>query len=106
VTITSNAASGGTATIALTGTGVAVTTYEVQLSWTAPASSADPVVSYNVYRSTGGGSYQKVNAAVNTPTTYTDTTVQSGATYNYQVTSVDASGVESAPSNVYTAAIP
>jgi fibronectin type 3 domain-containing protein len=106
VTITSNAASGATQTITLTGTGVAPTSYEVQLSWTAPASSTDPVVSYNVYRSTGTGSYQKLNTAVNTPTTYTDTTVQSGSTYNYEVTSVDASGVESAPSNVYTAAIP
>ncbi len=106
VTITSNAATGGTQTVALSGTGVSATTYEVQLSWTAPASSADAVASYNVYRSTGGGAYQKLNTAVNTPTTYNDTTVQSGVTYNYEVTSVDASGVESAPSNVYTAAIP
>lgn len=105
VTLTSNAAS-GTATIALTGTGVTALTYQVQLSWTAPTSSADAVVSYNVYRSTGGGSYQKLNTAVNTPVTYTDTTVVSGVTYNYEVTSVDASGVESIPSNVYTAAIP
>ena len=52
VTITSNATSGATQTISLTGTmGVAALTYSVQLSWTAPASSADPVVSYNVYRS-------------------------------------------------------
>jgi fibronectin type 3 domain-containing protein len=43
---------------------------------------------------------------VNPPTTFTDTTVASGSSYNYEVTSVDASGVESAPSNVYTAAIP
>jgi fibronectin type 3 domain-containing protein len=47
-----------------------------------------------------------VNTAVNAPTTYTDTTVQDGLTYDYEVTSVDASGVESTPSNVYTAAIP
>ena len=106
MTITSNATSGATQTIALTGTGVAPLTYSVQLSWTAPASSADPVVSYNVYRATGTGAYQKLNTAVNTPTTYTDATVTSGTTYNYEVTSVDASGVESTPSNVYTAAIP
>jgi hypothetical protein len=106
VTITSNAASGGTSVIALAGTGVSATAYEVQLTWDAPASSADPVASYNVYRSASGGSYQKVNTAVNAPTTYTDTTVQDGLTYDYEVTSVDASGVESTPSNVYTAAIP
>jgi hypothetical protein len=106
VTITSNATTGATQTIALTGTGVNSATYEVQLSWTAPASSADPVVSYNIYRSTGAGTYRKLNTAVNTPTSYTDTTVQSGVTYNYEVTSVDGSGVESTPSNVYTAVIP
>jgi fibronectin type 3 domain-containing protein len=64
------------------------------------------VASYNVYRSADGASYQKLNTAVNAPTTYTDTTVQDAVTYNYEVTSVDASGVESTPSNVYTAAIP
>jgi hypothetical protein len=106
VTITSNASTGATSTIALTGTGVSATTYEVQLAWDAPASSTDAVVSYNVYRSTSGGAYQKLNTAVNTPTSYTDTAVTDGVTYNYEVTSVDASGVESAPSNVYSAAIP
>jgi hypothetical protein len=106
VTITSNASTGATSTIALTGTGVSTAAYQVQLTWDAPASSTDAVVSYNVYRSTSGGSYQKLNTAVNTPTTYTDTTVTDGSTYNYEVTSVDASGVESTPSNVYTAAIP
>jgi fibronectin type 3 domain-containing protein len=63
-------------------------------------------VGYNVYRSIGGGSYQLLNTSVNTPTSFTDATVLSGDSYNYEVTSVDASGVESAPSNVYTAAIP
>lgn len=106
VTLTSNSASGATSTIALSGTGVSAASYEVQLSWTAPATSADPVAGYNIYRSTSGGSYQLLNTSMNVPTTYTDTTVQDGVTYNYEVTSVDASGVQSAPSNVYTAAIP
>jgi fibronectin type 3 domain-containing protein len=78
----------------------------VQLAWDAPASSTDAVVSYNVYRAASGGSYQKLNTSANAPTSYTDTTVTDGTTYNYEVTSVDASGVESTPSNVYTAAIP
>jgi hypothetical protein len=106
VTITSNASTGATATIALSGTGVSATAYEVQLTWDAPTDTTDPAVGYNVYRSTSTGSFQLLNTSVNTPTSYTDTTVQDGTTYTYQVTSVDASGVESAPSNVYTAAIP
>jgi len=106
VTITSNDPTNPTATVALTGTGVTVTLYEVQLTWDAPATSADPVAGYHVYRASGSGSYLLLTSAVNAPTTYTDTTVQSGTTYTYEVTSVDASGVESVPSNVYTAVVP
>lgn len=106
VTITSNAASGGTAMITLSGTGTAATSYAIQLSWAAPNSSNDVVSGYNVYRAANGGSYAKLNSSVNQPTTYTDSTVQSGTAYTYEVMSVDASGVESAASNVYSAAIP
>ncbi len=106
VTITSNDPTQGTVTIDLTGTGVVAVSYEVQLTWDAPTSSTDPVVGYNIYRATGSGPYQLLNTSVNTPTSFTDSTAVSGSTYNYEVTSVDASGVESAPSNVYTAAIP
>ena len=93
-------------TLALSGTGTAAASYEVELSWDAPTSSSDPVAGYHVYRATAAGSYSLLNSSINTPTTYTDTSAQAGATYNYEVRSVDASGVESAPSNVYTAAIP
>ncbi len=106
VTIASNAASSATATIALSGTGTAASSYAVQLSWAAPSSSDDAVEGYNVYRAANGGSYTKLNSSVNQPTTYTDSNVQSGTSYTYEVMSVDASGAESAASNVYSAAIP
>jgi hypothetical protein len=105
VTITSNCSMGAMA-VGLSGTGMAATTYQVELTWDAPASSTDPVAGYEIYRATSGGSYTLLNSSVNTPTTYTDTTVKAGATYNYEVMSVDASGVESVPSNVYSATIP
>jgi hypothetical protein len=105
VTFGSNCSMGAMA-VSLSGTGMAPATYEVELTWDAPASSSDPVAGYHIYRETGSGSYALLNSSVNTPTTYTDTTVQAGATYNYEVKSVDASGVESTPSNVYTATIP
>jgi fibronectin type 3 domain-containing protein len=92
--------------LGLSGTGMAPANYEVELNWDAPASSSDPVAGYHIYRATSSGAYALLNSPVNTPTTYTDTTVQAGATYNYEVTSVDGSGVESAPSNIYTATIP
>jgi hypothetical protein len=106
VALASNCSMGGTMTVALSGTGAASATYEVELNWDAPASSGDPVAGYHIYRATSGGSYTLLNSSVNVPTTYSDTTARAGATYNYEVTSVDASGVESIPSNVFTAAIP
>ena len=79
----------------------------MNLSWRAPSSSSDPVSGYNVYRSpSGASSYQQVNPSMLTGTTYTDSTVQAGQNYDYIVESVDASGVESAPSNTASAAIP
>lgn len=105
ITVTSNATNGGTMAIPLSANGEVP--YEVNLSWTAPASSADAVASYNVYRSVSGiSSYQLVNSAVNPGTTFTDTTVENGQSYVYYVTSVDSAGVESSPSNAFDVAIP
>jgi fibronectin type 3 domain-containing protein len=104
LTITSNSSTNGTATIGLSGTGVAA---QVELSWNAPESTTDPIAGYNIYRSTGSStSYQLLNSSVDTQTTYGDATVQNGLTYNYIVKSVDDSGVESGPSNMTTVTIP
>src|ERR1035437_8941209 len=74
--------------------------HQVDLSWNAPTSSPDPVTGYNVYRSSdGGNTYQLANSAVDAATTYVDTNVLALQSYDYYVTSVDASGVESVPSN-------
>jgi len=105
LTIVSTSLTNPIAIIGLSGTGVVGVAYQVNLSWEAPTSSPDPVAGYNVYRSPDGAStYQQLNTAVVTQTTYVDTGVQSGQTYDYIVESVDASGMESAPSN--TAAVP
>lgn len=107
LSIASNSTSGATTVVALTGTGGAAVSYVVDLTWNAPASSSDPVSGYHLYRSTGtGASLQLLNTSVNVPTTYEDSAVQSGQTYVYAVTSVDASGVESADSNLFTVTIP
>jgi hypothetical protein len=106
LTIASNSSTNGTAQIALSGTGVA-TSYAVNLGWDAPTSTADPVVGYNVYRATGSSTaYQLLNSPPETQTAYADSTVQSGQTYTYEVKSVDASGVESSPSNPFSVTIP
>lgn len=105
ITIASNATTGGTLIIPLSGTGAIP--YAVSLSWAAPASSSDAVAGYNVYRSLNGTpAYQRVNTAVNILTAFTDATVENGQSYVYYVTSVDSSGNESAPSNSFNVAIP
>lgn len=106
MTITSNASSAGTVVVGLTGTGASTTTYQIDLTWQAPASSSDPVVGYNVYRSTGGGAFQLLNPVVTTRVSFVDNNVQNGVSYGYYVTSVDSAGNESAPSNTWSAAIP
>jgi fibronectin type 3 domain-containing protein len=85
LTVTSNSSTNGTAVISL----------------------SDSVAGYDVYRSTGGSTaYQLLNSSVDTETSYVDGAVQAGATYDYIVKSVDASGVESASSNLASVTIP
>jgi hypothetical protein len=104
LTITSNSSINPTSTISLSGTSVA---HQVELNWNAPSSSTDPIAGYHVYRSSGGSSaYQLLNSSVDAQTTYADTTVQSGLTYDYVVKSVDNSGLESGPSNETSITIP
>jgi len=106
LTITSNSSTNSTAVITLTGTGTAAS-YSVDVSWDAPTSSTDPVAGYNVYRALSGSStYQLLNASVDTQTAYADSTVQSGQSYDYEVESVDASGVESVPTSPIAVTVP
>jgi fibronectin type 3 domain-containing protein len=54
------------------------------------------VVGYYIYRGTGGsGSLFELSSGIVPSTSYRDSTVVSGQTYTYAVTSVDSSGVES-----------
>ncbi len=106
VTLTSNSSTNTTATISLSGTGVAAS-YEVDLTWDAPVASSDPVEGYNIYRAVSGSStYELLNSSTEASTTYTDTTVANNTSYIYYVESVDASGNQSAPSNVFSVTIP
>jgi len=91
-------------TESLSGTGVAPTQHSVSLSWT---DSGSGIVGYNVYRgSISGGPYAKINSALDSTTTYTDTSVLAGQTYYYVTTSVDGSGMQSGYSNQAQAVVP
>ena len=53
-----------------------------------------------------GGPYTLITSSPAAGPTFTDTTVQAGATYFYVVTAVDATGNESVNSNEVSATIP
>jgi hypothetical protein len=87
----------------LTGTGVALPQHSVGLSW----DPATAVVGYNVYRgSQAGGPYSKIDPVLNSSTTFTDSSVQSGQNYYYVTTSVDSTGAQSSYSNEIQVVIP
>jgi len=74
----------------------------VGLSWQASSGAA----SYNVYRKLPTDqNYTQINNGDNT-TTYTDSNVTAGITYNYVVTAVSSENQESSYSNMAQAAVP
>lgn len=96
----SSNASDATLAESLTGEGIAAVT----LTWD-PSTST--VIGYNLYRGThSGGPYSKLNDSLLLATTYTDSAVQSGATYFYVSTAMNAAHLESAYSNQATAVVP
>jgi hypothetical protein len=85
------------------GTPTAGIQHTVDLAWLASSST---VSGYNVYRGIlSGGPYAKLDS-MQPATSYADSTVQSGATYYYVVTSVGTDSVESPYSNQVTATVP
>jgi fibronectin type 3 domain-containing protein len=79
--------------------------HAVDLSWNASTSST--ISAYNVYRGTVSvGPYAKINYALDSALSYSDSTVQSGQTCYYVTTAVDFSGLESSCSSLVQAVIP
>ena len=71
---------------------VGSTSTTISLTWTGGGGAS----SYNIYRSTNGGAYQKVGNSGSA--SYTDTGLASSTNYCYYVTAVNSCGVESGPS--------
>lgn len=103
VSFVSNASNSPTVAT-FTGVGNQPAPHTVALSWNPSTSS---IIGYNVYRSTQSGSYSTpLNASPQTALAFTDSTVQSGATYFYVVTSVNSNSQESIHSNEVQAIVP
>jgi len=96
-----------TASVALSGSGIAASssTHTVSLSWL--ASSSTGLAGYYVERATSsGGPYQVLNSSKDTTTSYVDSTVQAGKEYFYVIVAVNTSGQQSNPSAEVSATIP
>jgi hypothetical protein len=104
ITVVSNALASPVQSVACS---ASATNGKVVLTWNAPSGGSDPISGYNAYRAPSGSSvYLQINSTVIAGTTFTDTTVTSGQSYNYYVVSVGQDGVLSVPSNTATVAVP
>lgn len=107
LSVTSDALGSGAVRIALSGSGEAASSkHSVALRWQASSSST---IGYFIYRSSVGtstGALSRLNLSLDNSTSFTDSMVVSGETYQYAVTSVDSNNVESAASNQITVKIP
>ena len=78
---------------------------QVSLSWTVPSDGGSSILFYNIYRSTTAtvtATVQGPPIATSTVTSYTDTGLSNGTTYDYAVTAVNAVG-QGLPSNLASA---
>ena len=101
----SNSATTSPIKISVTGSGVQSAPQSVSLGW--QPSLSPGVIGYFVYRGTiSGGPYSVLNASPDSSTQYTDSTVLSGGTYYYVVTSADSNNMQSGFSAQVKAVIP
>jgi len=103
ITATSQGDETKSASVSVAVTAPVVVTHSVSLQWDA---STSKVAYYKVYRGTVSGGPYNVLATNITATSYTDSTVQSGTTYYYVTSALNAAGVESIVSNQLPADIP
>jgi len=103
MTVASDAADSPLA-VSLSGTGVALVSHGVILSW---APSTSDLTGYRLYRRTASpAAYVPLTANVQFTTNYADISVSAGETYFYVVTAVGADNLESEYSDELSATIP
>ena len=87
-------------TLAISG----VTSASISLSWDTHPDTDGDLYAFRVYRGPVGGPYSQIAQIVNAAaTSYVDTAVTAGQTYEYYITAIDDSVNESAASNLVSA---
>jgi len=85
---------------ATTLTATAVSSSQINLSWTASTTTG---VTYDLYRSTGASGGTAAKLATVSGTSFGDTGLTASTTYNYYVVTKNSSGMASAPTNTVSA---
>ena len=83
----------------------AASSSQVDLSWTASSDDLG-IAGYEIWRGPQGGTLARIATTTGTGTTYSDTTVTGGQSYDYQVVAKDAAGNPSPPSNTAPVTVP
>jgi hypothetical protein len=81
-------------------TGMGISPKSIQLNWTNP--SPNTATGIKILRSTNGTTFNQIDTAPATATSYTDNTAMEGTTYYYRVTATNQAG-DSAASNTVQA---
>jgi fibronectin type 3 domain-containing protein len=106
LTLASSSSGGSTAVVNLSGSANAML-YNVSLNWEEPTDTTGTIAGFNVYRASSGSTmYQMVSTTMAKGTSFVDSTVQNGDSYDYYVETVDTAGLASVPSSVVAMAIP
>src|SRR4029077_17719345 len=77
-----------------------------KLAWNASTETGGSISQYSVERCTGTGCTNLSQIATTSATSYTDTSVAAGTTYNYRVRAQDANGFYGPYSVVASASLP
>jgi len=70
--------------------GTAVTTRQISVAWSAPASGGLPIATYHVYRGSSSSNLSVVSSITAPTTSFTDNSVAPNTTYYYAVQAIDS----------------